>query len=101
MAVDVEIGNVAVQALPHKVCQPAYRQNIARPVEREAIVEIETLICQNLFCNRPQTGVVGLKAVALRRKSTGVAHFSMILDRASGFGVSSGYINTGVAEFLG
>ena len=101
MAVDVEIGNVAVQAFTHKVCQPAHRQNIARPVERDAIVEIEALICQNLFRNRLQTGIVGLKAVTLRRKSTGAAHLSMILEGGSGFGVSSGYINTGVAKFLG
>jgi hypothetical protein len=90
-----------VQAFAHEVCQPAYGQNIARPVERDAIVEIETLVCQNLFRDRPQTGVVSLKAVALGRKSNGAAHCFMILDRPIGFGVSSSYINTGAAEFLG
>jgi hypothetical protein len=90
-----------VQAFAHKICQPAYRQNIARPVERDTIVEIETLVCQNLFRDRAQTGVVGLKAVALRRKSNGAAHFFMILDRPSGFGVSSHDIKVRVCEVLG
>jgi hypothetical protein len=70
-----------VQAFAHKVGQPAYGQNIARPVERDAIVEIETLVCQNLFRDRPQAGIVGLKAVTLRRKSNGASHFFMILDQ--------------------
>jgi hypothetical protein len=81
VAVDVEIGNVAVQAFADKVCQPSYGQDIAGSVESDAIVEIEALVCQDLFRDRPQTGIVGLKAVARRRKSNGAAHFFMILDR--------------------
>jgi hypothetical protein len=40
-----------------------------------------------------------LKAVALRRKSNGAAHFPMILDPPSGFGVSSRQIKTGCPEY--
>ena len=101
MTVDIEISNVAMQTFADKVCQPAYGQNIARPVERDAIVEIETLVCQNLFRDRPQTGVVRLEAVALGRKSNGAAHLFMILDRPSGVGVSSRYNKTEVFEILG
>ena len=99
MAVDIKISDVAVQAFAHKVCQPAYGQNIARPVERDTIVKIQTLVCQNFFRDRPEARVVGLKAVALRRKRNGAAHSSMILDLPSGFGVSSRHIKTGFLEY--
>ena len=70
MPVDIEISNVAVQAFAHMIGQPANGQNISRPVERDPIVEIETLASQNLFGDRPQTGVVGLKAVPLQAQKT-------------------------------
>ena len=73
--VDIEISDVAVQAFAHMIGQPAYRQNISRPVEGDAIVEIEALARQNFFGDRAQTGVVGLKAVPLRRKRHEAAHF--------------------------
>jgi len=78
--VDVEVSNVAVQALAHMVGQPAHGQNISGPVERNPIVEIKTLVGQNLVGNRPQAGVIGLKAVPRRRKGYGAAHPLMIRD---------------------
>ena len=43
MAIDVEVGHVAVHALAHVICQPAHGQHVRRPIECQPVVEVEPL----------------------------------------------------------
>ena len=58
VAVDVEIGDVAVQALAHAIRHPADAQQIGRAVERHAVVETQAFAGVRLFANRLEAGVV-------------------------------------------
>ena len=58
MAVDVEIGQVAVQPLAHQVGQITHRQDIGRAVERHAVVERKALAGFHLFPDRHKTRIV-------------------------------------------
>src|ERR1700722_2640833 len=80
MPVDIEVSKVAVHALAYVVGQPAHCQNVLRTVERDALVEIETLARQNLFGNRPQAHIVCLKTVALGYERHKATPLLMILD---------------------
>ena len=58
VAVDVEVGLVAVQALAHQVGQVAERQDVGGAVERQAVFEGQPLARFHLVADRLQTGVV-------------------------------------------
>jgi hypothetical protein len=48
MPIDIEVSDVTVQPLPHMVGQPPYGQDIARPIEGEAIREVQPFARKNL-----------------------------------------------------
>src|SRR5579859_2848972 len=60
VAVDIEIGDVAVAFLAYVICKPAYGQQIRRSIERDAILFAESLAGENsgsdwfqpLICDR-------------------------------------------------
>ena len=54
MPIDVEVGDVAVESLPHVVGQPTYGQNVTRPIEGEAIREVQPLARKNFAGDRPE-----------------------------------------------
>ena len=72
VAVDVEVGDVAVQALPHQVGQVAERQDIGGAVERQAVVERKPLAGFHLSANGIKTAIVNyhlhVQAPGLRRR---------------------------------
>jgi len=49
VAIDVEVGYVAVHPLAHMVGQPANGQHIRRTVKRQPVVEVEPLTGQHLW----------------------------------------------------
>ena len=63
MAVDVEVGGVAVHPLAHGVGHPANGQDVAAAVERHTVVEAEALPRIHPGRNRPQRRVLRLEAV--------------------------------------
>ena len=63
VAIDVEVGEVAVHPLAHMVGQPANGKHIGESVEREAVFGAETLLGQHLGGDRLQARVVGLKCM--------------------------------------
>jgi hypothetical protein len=66
MAIDVEVGEVAVQALADVVGQPADCQNVRRGVEREPVFSAETPLSHHLGGDRLQMRVVGAKGMGRR-----------------------------------
>src|ERR1039458_8624212 len=63
MAVNVEVGDVAVHPLANVVGQADNLQNVARAVERKSIVSREPLLSHHLVMNWAQARVVGLKGM--------------------------------------
>ena len=61
MAIQVEIGFIAVQALADLVRQPADRQNIARTIQGQSVVSIEAFASQHLLMDWHKAGIVGLE----------------------------------------
>src|SRR5580700_4785642 len=57
VAVDVEIGDVAVHALTHAISEPADAEQIGRAVEGDAIVETEANAGVDFLGDRPEAGV--------------------------------------------
>ena len=57
VAVDVEVGRVAVQPLAHEVGQVAERQDIGGAVQRQAVLEGQPLAGFHFVANRDQTGI--------------------------------------------
>ena len=57
----LKVRDVAVHAFAHVIGQPAHGQNISRAIERNAVVEIKTLMRHDLFSDRQQTSVVSSK----------------------------------------
>ena len=55
VAVDVEVGDVAVQALAHQVGQVAERQDVGGAVERHAVLERQPLAGFHLFADGIET----------------------------------------------
>ena len=66
MAVDVEIGVVAVHPLANEICQPAHRQNVARAVKGEGIIGLRRSWASTLSLIGIKPTVLGLKGMALR-----------------------------------
>ena len=64
VAIDVEVGHVAVHALAHVVGQPAHGQHVAGTVERKAVVKTEALPGEHLGGDGLKAGVVGVECVA-------------------------------------
>src|SRR5271163_317164 len=62
VAIDVEIGDVAVAFFADVIREPAYSEKIVRFIEREAIGGVKALAGENLFCD-------GLKPRVLERGS--------------------------------
>ena len=58
VAVDVEVGGVAVQPLAHQVGQVAHAQNVGRPVERDSLFQAQALAGRDLSGNWEQAGIV-------------------------------------------
>jgi hypothetical protein len=78
VAIDVEVGHIAVHPLAHMVGQPAHRQYIGGAVEHQTLVEVEPLASQHLGGNRLKARVVALKGVALKAGSlAGIRCFSL------------------------
>ena len=61
MAIDIEVGYVAVHPLAHVVCEPANRKYVAGAVENETIFGVETLACLYFDGNRFEPWVVSAK----------------------------------------
>ena len=61
MAVDVEICLVAMHAFADVVGHPAHSQNVARAVESEGVIRVQSFAGNNLAVNRPEAGIVSLK----------------------------------------
>jgi len=59
--VHVEVGNVAVHPLAHRICHPAHGQNVVRAIERHAVVEAQPLARLHLGRNRAQPRIAGLE----------------------------------------
>ena len=49
VAIDVEIGDVAVLFFADEVREPAYREKVVRFIERETVFSVETFAGQD-FC---------------------------------------------------
>ena len=64
VAIDVEVGHVAVHPLAHVVGQPAHGQHVGRAIEREAVFRAEPLLRHHFGGNRLKPRVIGLKCVA-------------------------------------
>jgi hypothetical protein len=67
MAVDVEIGLVAVHALAHKIRHPPDRKNVSSAVKRERVGGIKALAARNFVVDRHKTLIVCLKSVGCVR----------------------------------
>ena len=65
MAIDVEVGHVAVQPLAYVVCQPTDREDVGRGVEHHALVRTKPLLSQYFGCDRLQARIVGPKGMGL------------------------------------
>ena len=65
--VHVEVGDVAVHPLAHRVGHPAHGQDVARAIQRHAVVEAQPLARLDPGGNRPQRRVAGLEAVPRSR----------------------------------
>ena len=63
VAIDVEVGKVAVHPLADMVGQPAYCQHIRRGVKREAVVSAEALLGHHPGGDRLETRVIRPKGV--------------------------------------
>ena len=63
VAIDVEVGEVAVHPLADMVGQPAHRQNVRRGVERKPVFGAQTLLGQHLGGDRLQARVVSPKGM--------------------------------------
>src|ERR1700676_61829 len=66
VAVDVEVGLVAMHALAHGIRQPADGQDVGGAIERESVVGIQTLMGEDFVLDSTKSTVVALKGVALR-----------------------------------
>ncbi len=64
VAIDVEVGHVAMHPLAHMVGQPTHCEHITRAIERQAVVRTEPLLGHHLGGDRLQAGVVRLECVA-------------------------------------
>ncbi len=67
MAIDVEVGLVAMHALADVIGHPAHGEHIAGAVERERVGGIEALAGHQFGMNRLQPGIVSLKRMVLAR----------------------------------
>jgi hypothetical protein len=63
MAVDVEIGLVAVHALAHKIRHPSDRKNVSSAVKGERVGGIKTLAVCDLILDRHKALIVCLESV--------------------------------------
>ena len=78
VAIDVEVGHIAVHPLAHMIGQPAHRQHVGGAVEHQTIVEVQPLAGQYLGRNRLKALVMALKGVALKGGSVaGIPCFSL------------------------
>jgi hypothetical protein len=64
VAVDVEVGDIAVEALADEVSHPADGEDVAGAVEGDAVVEGEALAALDLGGDGLKGRIVGLKGVA-------------------------------------
>ncbi len=67
MAINVEVGLVAMHALADVVSHPAHSEYIAGAVERKRVGGIKAVAGHQFGMNRLQPGVVSLKRVVLAR----------------------------------
>ena len=63
MAIDVEIGFVAMHALTNGIGQPADGEDISGTVKSKGIVDVEASALRDLFGDWVETGFVGLERV--------------------------------------
>jgi hypothetical protein len=66
VAIYVEVGLIAVPALANMIGQPADRQDVACPIERQSIVGIKPLRREDPLGYRLEAGIVGLKRMRVR-----------------------------------
>ena len=65
VAIDVEVGDVAVHPLAHVVGQPPDGENVARAIERQRVVLRQPLLRHHLVGDGLQACVIGLKRMLL------------------------------------
>ena len=63
MAVHIEIGHVAMEALAQVVGEPANGEDVPGAVERDRIFKAQAFAGKNLVCNGLEARVVSLKPV--------------------------------------
>lgn len=68
VAIDIEVGLVAMQPLADMIGHPSHGEHIAGAIEGERIGGIEALTGHHLGMNRMQPGIVSLKRMALGRR---------------------------------
>ena len=91
VAIDVEVGLVAVHALAHEIRHPSHGENVAGAVKRERVGGIEPLAGHDFVVDRPQARIVRLKSVGSRVRTShcfddiaGAVRASAIATRATG-----------------
>ena len=82
MAVDIEVGLVAVHTLAHQIRHPADRKNVSCAVKGERVGGIKTLAVCDLIVDANKARIVCLKGVGL--KSVGCVHTSHCFDDIAG-----------------
>src|ERR1700727_1406554 len=66
MAIDVEVGLVAMHALTHRVGHPSHGQNVARTVQGESILGVKPFARLDFLVNRRKTRIVCLKGMRMQ-----------------------------------
>ncbi len=79
MTIYVEVSNVPMQLLAHKIGKPTNRQNVAAAIERQPIIEGQPLSGQNLLSDRFQRSIVRLKGMSGPREGRLRAHASILI----------------------
>ena len=74
MAVDVEVGTIAVQLFTHRVGEPAGGEHVAGAEQGERVVGIETRAGEHLVGDGAQARIVGLKSVPRAGRLSGLPH---------------------------
>ena len=69
VAIDVEVGVVAMQALAHLIGQPSHRQDVPGLVEHRPIVGAQALARKDFVADRQQARVVSLESVRGRHRN--------------------------------
>ncbi len=78
VAIDVEVGHIAVHPLAHTVGQPAHGQHVRGAVEYESVVEAQPFTVHHLGGNVLQPRVVRAKGCGMGGSASLALHTPMI-----------------------